>query len=129
MNHDLRTNLAKTRNLRSSRTGSHHWWQQRYTAIIIFPIFIWLIILIKYGIKNDYLAFIKIISKPYNIALIVTFVLASFYHAMLGMRAIIEDYVYSIKSRNVLIVILQTFCIITSIFLIIAILYIMILGN
>ena len=53
------------------------------------------------------------LKKPFNVVALLITVAISLYHAMLGMRVVIEDYVRCHKLRNAVIIIVQLFCIVT----------------
>lgn len=120
---NLRTELARAKGLGSAKSGSHHWLYQRITAIILVICSIWLVFFIKSASGQDFQAFTLMLSKPYNIVPLGILVVTSLYHAMLGMRVVIEDYISCTKLRSVLIIILQIFCIITISAFIVALFY------
>ena len=39
----MRTPLAEVRGIGSAKTGAHHWWAQRLTAIALVPLFLWFV--------------------------------------------------------------------------------------
>ncbi len=122
---DLRTDLAQVKGMGSAKSGTHHWWLQRFTAVILVIWLIWAICFIKCCTSNDISTFIACLQKPYNIVPLSILIMTSFYHGMLGMRVIIEDYLSCICIRYTLIILLQIFCIVTSVSFIVAVLYIM----
>jgi succinate dehydrogenase / fumarate reductase membrane anchor subunit len=123
----LRSDLARAKGKGSAKSGSTHWLHQRITAIILIACSVWLIFFIKCLSNKSNIEFITIVQKPYNIVPLGILVVTSFYHAMLGMRVIIEDYISCIKLRTVLIILLQIFCIITIATFIVALFYTMII--
>lgn len=127
MNNNLRTDLAKAKGVGSAKSGSSHWLHQRITAIILAVCSIWLIFFIKCNMSKDLTHFIGTLQKPYNIAPLGILIITSLYHAMLGMRIIIEDYISCIKLRMGLIIFLQIFCIITIVFLVVALFYVIVI--
>ena len=123
----LRSDLARAKGKGSAKSGSTHWLYQRITAIILIACSVWLIFFIKCLSNKSNIEFITIVQKPYNIVPLGILVVTSFYHAMLGMRVIIEDYISCIKLRTVLIILLQIFCIITIATFIVALFHTMII--
>ena len=123
----LRSDLARAKGKGSAKSGSTHWLYQRITAIILIACSVWLVFFIKCLSNKSNIEFITIVQKPYNIVPLGILVITSFYHAMLGMRVIIEDYISCIKLRTGLIILLQIFCIITITTFIVALFYTMII--
>ncbi len=120
---NFKSDLSKARNLGSSKKGSHHWWYQRFTAIAFLPLTIWLILFMKNSQGSDQL--LSNLKKPYNVAFAALFVGNAFYHAKLGMKVIIEDYISCLFIRNFLIVALNMFVIASFVFFLIALIYFM----
>ena len=123
----LRTNLKKAKKLGSAKSGVHHWWQQRFTAIILSIFAIWLILFVKSVARQDLSGFITIMHKPQNIAAMAIIIVSSFYHATLGMQVIIEDYISCEMMRLVMIVLTKIFSIVTVVSSLTALFYMMIL--
>ena len=91
----LQTPLAKVKGLGSAKDGTHHWWQQRLTAIALIPLSLWFIFSIISMVGADYMTVVYWMRQPYVSVLLVFFILSLFYHAMLGLQVVIEDYIHS----------------------------------
>lgn len=91
----IRTPLARARNRGSAKDGAHHWWMQRLTAIAMVPLVIWLVISVLALVGASYGEFVAWVSNPISATLLVGFIVATFYHAALGMQVIYEDYIHT----------------------------------
>ena len=90
----LRSALGRARGLGSAKEGTHHWWVQRVTAIALVPLALWFVIAMISMVHADYVNTIEWIGQPVNSTLLVVLIITTFYHAMLGMQVVIEDYVH-----------------------------------
>jgi succinate dehydrogenase / fumarate reductase membrane anchor subunit len=91
-NSSIRTPLGHARGLGAAKEGAHHWWMQRVSAVALIPLSIYVLSSLPFVIEGDYGAFINWIGSPVVALVAILFVLASFYHAALGLQVIIEDY-------------------------------------
>lgn len=91
----LRTPLGKAKGLGSAKEGLHHWWAQRVTAIALIPLTIWFAFKVAILSMSDYQTVLDSIGSPWSSALIVSLIVAAFYHAALGMQVVYEDYIGS----------------------------------
>ncbi len=91
----LRTPLGRVRGLGSAGEGTHHWWQQRLTAILLTPLTLWLIYSIVSLTTNSHAVVVAWMQSPFNAVLLILFLLALFHHTQLGVQVVIEDYVDS----------------------------------
>ncbi|ALN41694.1 succinate dehydrogenase [Rickettsia rhipicephali] len=105
--------IVKAKNSGSAKSGSHHWLLQRVTGIILALCSVWLIYFTLTNKNNDINIIMWELKKPFNVVVLLITVVISLYHAMLGMRVVIEDYISCHKLRNTLIIIVQLFCIVT----------------
>lgn len=85
--------MARARGLGSAKSGVTHWWMQRLSAVLLIPLSAWFLICVTPFIGADYADARVFLAQPMNAFLMIAFVLALFYHGMLGMQVVIEDYV------------------------------------
>ena len=107
----MQTPLAAVRGLGSAKSGLHHWWNQRMTAVAMVPLVIWMVSLCILMTGASYQDALAIASHPANATVLILFVAVGFWHAILGLQVIIEDYVAAEGLRLVLIVVIRMFAI------------------
>lgn len=90
----LRNPLERALNHGSAGSGVHHWWAQRFSAILLVPLTLWLVWTLAVLAGADYAAARDWIASPWNASMAVLLVGSTFYHARLGMQVVIEDYVH-----------------------------------
>ena len=90
----FRTPLQRVRGLGSAKEGTHHWWAQRVTAIALIPLSLWFVISLMSVVRADYVTAIEWIGHPVVSALLIVLIFTTFYHAILGMQVVIEDYIH-----------------------------------
>ena len=91
----LRAPLATARGLGSAKEGTHHFWNQRLTAIVLVPMTLWIMVSLVRMTNVDYATVTQWIAAPLNAVLLLIFLLALYYHALLGVQVVIEDYIHS----------------------------------
>ena len=91
----LRTPLAKVKGLGSAKQGTHHWWHQRLTALVLLPLSLWFIYSLVSMSNADFTTVTNWLRLPYVTILLIMFVVCLFYHAQLGLQVVIEDYINS----------------------------------
>ena len=90
----LRNPLERAINHGSAGSGVHHWWAQRFSAILLVPLTLWLVWTLAVLAGADYVVARDWIASPWNAAMAVLLAGSTFYHARLGMQVVIEDYVH-----------------------------------
>jgi len=123
MVYDFKAEIVKAKGQGTAKSGSHHWLLQRITGIILALCSVWLIYFTLTNKNNDINIIMWELKKPFNIVALLITVAISLYHAMLGMRVVIEDYMSCHKLRNTLIIIVQLFCIVTIVAFVVAMFY------
>ena len=103
----MRTPLARVRGLGSAKSGLHHWWHQRLTAIALVPLMVVTIMLIANIGTLDYAGAMALMANPFVAALMLLLVLVGFYHAAMGLQVVIEDYVAAEGKRMAAIIMVK----------------------
>jgi succinate dehydrogenase / fumarate reductase membrane anchor subunit len=91
----LKSDLARVRGLGSAKTGTHHFWHQRLTAIALIPLGLWLVTSLVCIMRSDFGSAQAWVTKPHVTILLVATLAAMFYHLKLGMQTVIEDYLHN----------------------------------
>jgi succinate dehydrogenase / fumarate reductase, membrane anchor subunit len=91
----IRTPLGAARGLGSAKEGAHHWWMQRVSAIALVPLSLYWLSYLPNMTTANYADFLGWIGSPGTAIVAILFVVASFYHAALGIQVIVEDYITS----------------------------------
>ncbi|MDF9391846.1 MULTISPECIES: succinate dehydrogenase, hydrophobic membrane anchor protein [Methylococcus] len=91
---NYQTPLARARGLGSAREGLHDWWRQRVTAVALVPLGLWFAFSVALLPSASHAELVGWITVPWNTLLLLSFVLIAFYHTMLGLQVVIEDYVH-----------------------------------
>lgn len=100
---DLRSPLGKVRGLGAAKSGTHHWWMQRVTAVALIPLVIWFAVLVIKSTKGT-TGLLDNLASPFNATAMILFLGAMLYHGCLGLRVIIEDYVSCNCGRTFLVI-------------------------
>jgi succinate dehydrogenase / fumarate reductase membrane anchor subunit len=97
--HIRRSQLGRARGLGAAKSGVHHWWAQRLTAVALLPLslyFVLSVILLDHAARDQVAAYL---AQPWNTVLFLSLIAALFYHLQLGLQVVIEDYVHSDAAR------------------------------
>jgi succinate dehydrogenase / fumarate reductase, membrane anchor subunit len=104
--HVMRSQLGRARGLGSAKSGLHHWWMQRVTAIALLPLSLYFVlsVLMLAGASRAQMA--AFMAEPWNTVLYLCLISGLFYHLALGLQVVIEDYVHDeAKRRGALLVV------------------------
>jgi len=91
---DLKTPLARVHGLGSAKSGTHHWWLHRVTAVAQIPLVIFFVVSIVGNVGGDYESWMLWIQHPVVAVLMILFIANTCYHFRLGLQVLIEDYVH-----------------------------------
>ncbi len=108
--HPMRSPLSQARGLRSAGAGSAHWWTQRVTAVALVPLAIWFLASLLALGRGKHIDFVVWLQSPLNTILMVSFVIALFWHMALGLQVIVEDYVHTRPLKILASVAIHTGC-------------------
>ena len=100
--------LAHIRILISSSEPVRHWWAQRLTAVALIPLSLWFIYSLTTMLTANYDTVVLWLSNLKNSFLMLFFILILYYHALLGLQVVIEDYVESDRQRKALLLFIKT---------------------
>ena len=103
----MQTPLARVRGLGSAKSGLHHWWHQRLTALAMVPLMVISLGLVATIGTLDYDGAMALMANPFVAALLLLLVVVGFYHAGLGLQVVLEDYVSAEGTRLALILIVK----------------------
>jgi succinate dehydrogenase / fumarate reductase, membrane anchor subunit len=106
----FRSDLARVRGLGSAKEGVQHWWMQRVTAIALVPLTLWFVIAVVAHTGADYVTTRAWLGSPVTFGLMVLLIGATFYHAVLGLQVVVEDYVHSEGRKIALILTIKLLC-------------------
>jgi len=92
---NLRSPLGRVRGLGTAKTGVHHWWAQRMTAIALVPLMLWLVASLVSLAGADYDTAVAWVSSPFTGTLLIALIIALYYHVQLGLQVVLEDYLHT----------------------------------
>ena len=104
MNSDLRSHLSRARGLGSAKSGVHHFWVQRLTAVALIPLVVWFAISLVMLSGADYGMARSWIGSPMVMVLLILTICIGLHHGQLGIQVVIEDYVHNEGVKLALIV-------------------------
>ncbi len=117
-----RNPLEIARNHGSARDGVGHWWAQRFSAILLLFLTVWVVFALTAIVGSDHADVVAWIARPFNAAMAILFVVTSIYHGKLGLQVIIEDYIHQRFAEVALQVLVKIASIVGGLLAVIAIL-------
>lgn len=105
---DMTTPLKRVRGLGSARSGTHHFWHQRLTALANVPLVVFFVILMISLAGESHEVVLDRLASPWVAIVFILTMISVSYHMRLGMQIIIEDYVHG-EPQRVLLLIANTF--------------------
>jgi succinate dehydrogenase membrane anchor subunit len=103
----MRSPLGRALGLGSAKRGVEHWWVQRVTAVALIPLTLWFVIALLRLMGSDVRAVQQWLGHTVQAILMVLFLIATFYHAALGLEVVVEDYVHAEPARLGLVLIVR----------------------
>jgi len=103
----LKSPLGQVLGLGSARDGTGHWWSQRVSALALLILGLWFAAELICLESFSYQSMTTFLSSPVNAVLLVLLVATVFFHSMLGVQVVIEDYVHHSGLKVVVLVLLK----------------------
>lgn len=105
------THLGKVRGLGASRHGSHHWLQQRLTALANILLVGFLFVSLLRLPLGEHGAVLRWAANPTVALALMLMVVSVFWHLRLGLTVLIEDYLHGEAARLFALVVLNFYAI------------------
>ena len=118
----MSTPLARARGLGSAKSGLHHWWHQRVSAVAMVGLVSWMVVLLFSLVEADYQTALNMLAHPVNATVVVLFVAVGLWHASLGLQVVLEDYVANEGARLIAILAVKMTASVTAILAILSVL-------
>ena len=118
----MSTPLARARGLGSAKSGLHHWWHQRVSAVAMVGLVSWMVVLLFSLVEADYQTALNVLAHPVNATVVVLFVAVGLWHASLGLQVVLEDYVANEGVRLIAILAVKMAASVTAILAILSVL-------
>jgi succinate dehydrogenase / fumarate reductase, membrane anchor subunit len=107
----LRSPLGRARGLGSAKEGVEHWVAQRITALALVPLSLWFVAAVVRLAGADFDAMQNWVGRPLPAIVLILLLIATVYHAGLGLQVIIEDYVHGALARLGLVILARLACV------------------
>ena len=106
----LRSPVGRAIGLGSAKEGVEHWWLQRVTAVALVPLTLWFVIAVVRLSSADIDAVRDWVGHPLPAILLVLLLIATFWHASLGLQVVIDDYVHTGLAKLGLLIVVRLAC-------------------
>ena len=87
------TEIGRVRGLGAAKSGVHHWWLQRVTAVAALLLVTWFVVSLLRLPNFAHATVIAWMKQPLVAVPMLLFVANMVWHARLGLQVLIEDYV------------------------------------
>ena len=101
----MRSHLSRARGLGAAKSGIHHWWAERVTAIALVPLTVWFVYAVLHLLGAPQASVHRFVASPINTVLLLAMVAMTFHHMQLGLQVVMEDYISSQKWQPVAILV------------------------
>ena len=118
----LRSSLGQIRGLGSARSGTHHWWHQRLTALALIPLSVWFIASVVGLTGAEHTRVAGWLGSSVTATLMILLMAATFYHLKLGLQVVIEDYVHAEWLKLTAVIVVTFACLVLGLATVLAVL-------
>lgn len=106
----FRTERARVTGLGSAHGGTHHWWQQRLSAVAMIPLTLLFVVPFARALGESHAHVLALYGQPFHALVAVLFLGVGFWHLAQGLQVVIEDYVPRTGWRAALVMANIMFC-------------------
>jgi succinate dehydrogenase / fumarate reductase membrane anchor subunit len=106
----MRSPIGRAIGLGSAKEGVEHWWLQRVTAVALVPLTLWFVVAVVRLSSADIDTVRDWVGRPLPAILLVLLLIATFWHASLGLQVVIEDYVHTDLAKLGLLIVVRLAC-------------------
>lgn len=107
----------------NAKGGTTKFIVQRVTALALIPLLVWFVSSVIFYIhKADHAALVAWIASAWNSTLLILLLISLFYHTVIGLQEVIEDYVHSHYMKLFMIIFIKFFFITIALASILAVL-------
>jgi succinate dehydrogenase / fumarate reductase, membrane anchor subunit len=90
----METPLGRVRGLGSARSGARHWWLERLTSVATLILFVWFAVSLLRLPDLAHGTIVRWLAAPTVAVPMLLLIVATFWHAKMGLQVVIEDYVH-----------------------------------
>lgn len=105
------TEIGRVRGLGSARSGVHHWWMQRVTAVGNLLLVLWFVTSLLRLPSLAYKPMVEWIGSPLVAVPLALMTVSVFWHLRLGLQVFIEDYVHEAGAKAAALVALNFYAV------------------
>ena len=87
----------------ANNLGSKHWKYQRYSSLVLAPIMIWFLVRIVFHPELSYVEVKQWVILPSSSLLLVPTIGVLWFHAVIGIQVVLEDYISSYRLQKQLV--------------------------
>lgn len=103
----LRSPLGRARGYGSAKEGVQHFWAQRVSAVALVPLSLWFVFSVARLPVTSHGAIQHWVAAPSVAIMLALFIPTLFYHSMLGIQVVVEDYVSGEGRKIALLLVLK----------------------
>ena len=104
------TSIGRVRGKGSAHSGAHHWLLFRYTSVGSLLLTIWFGASLLMLPSLNYPAVREWLASPVSATALALFIVVNVWHAQLGLRVVIEDYVHEEGNKFASLIALNLIC-------------------
>ncbi len=98
----------------SAKGGTGHWWAQRVTAVALVPLSLWFVAAMVSLTGADHGTVTAWLARPSTTILMVLTLAVTFYHGLLGLEVVIDDYVHAPGARLAALLLVRFACVVVG---------------